>query len=183
MKKAFCFSVLFVLATISQAQEKFLTRTGHIKFFSSAPMEDIEADNRQVTAVISTSGDVAFKVIMKSFEFQKAAMQDHFNKQYLHTDKFPEAKFEGTVSNMSDVNLKKDGSYTAQVSGKMSIHGVTKDIKQAGSIEVKGGHVYIKAKFMLKLADYDVKVPSDFSKKISESVEITVDCDLTPFTR
>jgi len=183
MKNLFLIGLLFTAVSVSQAQERFLTRTGHIKFFSAAPMENIEAHNHQVTAVVDAGGEIAFKVIMKSFDFEKAAMQEHFNKQYLHTDKYPEAKFEGRITNMSSVNLKNDGSYPVQVDGKMTIHGVTKTIKQSGTIVVKGGNVVANAKFPIKLADYEVKVPSDFSKKISETVEITVDCTLAPYAR
>lgn len=183
MKQFMLIGLLMAAVSVAQAQDKYMTRTGHIKFFSSAPLEDIEAHNRQVTAIVSSTGDIAFKVIMKSFEFQKAAMQDHFNTQYLHTDKYPEAKFEGKIANMSSVNLKKEGSYAVQVEGKLTIHGVTKDVKQSGTLEVKGGNVLAKAKFNIKLADYNVKVPSDFSKKIAETVEITVDCNMAPYSR
>lgn len=184
MKHRFLIILLLGCALATQAQDsRYSTTTGYIKFFSSAPMEDIEAHNRQVTAIIDTKGNIAYKVVMKSFEFQKAAMQDHFNKQYLHTDQYPNAKFEGTITNISEVNFKKDGVYQVPVEGKMTIHGVTKDIKQTGTIEVKGNNIVTKAKFNIKLADYNVKIPSDFTKKIAETVEVTVDCTLTPYTR
>ena len=184
MKTYILRGLLLLAACVSQAQDRYLTRTGHIKFFSEAPMENIEAHNRQVTAVLDVNkGEIAYKVIMKSFEFEKAAMQDHFNTQYLHTDKYPNAQFEGTVNNLSAINFKKDGSYPAQVSGKLTIHGVTQDIKQTGTITVKGGNVGTQAKFTIRLADYNVRVPSDFARKISETIEITVDCTLAPYTR
>lgn len=184
MKKYVLSGLLILAALAGQAQDRFLTRTGHIKFFSEAPMENIEAHNRQVTAVLDvTKGEIAYKVVMKSFEFEKAAMQDHFNTQYLHTDKYPNAQFEGTVDNLSAINLKKDGSYPAQVSGKLTIHGVTKDVKQTGTFVVKGGNVSTQAKFNIKQADYNVRVPSDFARKISETIEITVDCTLAPYSR
>lgn len=184
MKTYVLTGLLLLTACISQAQDRFLTRTGHIRFFSEAPLENIEANNYQVTAVLDAGkGEIAYKVIMKSFEFEKAAMEDHFNTQYLQTDQYPTAQFDGTVTNLSAVNLKKDGSYPAQVSGKLTIHGVTNDIKQTGTITVKGGNVSTQAKFTIKLADYNVRVPSDFARKISETIEITVDCTLAPYTR
>eukprot|EP01034_Spumella_vulgaris_P000299 gene299-399_t len=155
---------------IRKAQDRFLTRTGHIKFFSEAPMENIEAHNRQVTVVLDVAkGEIAYKVIMKSFEFEKAAMQDHFNAQYLHTDKFPNAQFEGTIGNIASINFKKDGSYPAQVSGKLTIHGVTKDVKQTGTITVKGGNVSTQAKFTIKLADYNAQSLLDEVDKTDSS--------------
>jgi len=183
MKKYFLMGLLFA-AAVADAQDRYLTRTGHIWFYSEAPMENIEAHNRQVTAVLDVvKGELAYKVIMKSFEFEKAAMQDHFNTQYLHTDKFPNAQFEGKITNLAAINFKKDGVYTAQVEGKMTIHGVTKDIKQTGTVEVKAGNVVTKAKFNINLADYNVQVPSDFARKISQTIQINVDCTLPPYTR
>lgn len=184
MKNIFLPGLFLLLAVGAKAQDRFLTRTGHIAFFSEAPLENIEAHNRQVTAVLDvTKGEIAYKVVMKSFEFEKAAMQDHFNTQYLHTDKFPNAQFEGTVTNLSAVNFKKDGTYPVQVVGKMTIHGVTKDVKQSGTIDVRSGTLVTRAKFNLTLADYNVRVPSDFARKISETVRIEVDCTLTPYSR
>lgn len=184
MKKILLISLLFTACAVGRAQDRFLTRTGHIRFFSSAPLENIQADNNQVTAVLDVvKGDIAFKVVMKSFEFQKAAMQDHFNTQYLHTDKYPNAEFEGRVTNLGAIDFKKDGTYPVQVAGKLTLHGVTNDIKQAGTVVVKGGNVSTNAKFNLALADYNVKIPSDFTKKIAETVEVTVDCTLAPYTR
>ncbi len=184
MKSVLILYVSFFSAIGAMAQEKFLTRTGHIKFFSEAPLENIEAHNRQVTAIVDASkGSLAFKVIMKSFEFEKAAMQDHFNKQYLHTDKFPEARFEGTLTDPTALNVKKDGVYKVGVEGKLTIHGVTRDVRETGTIEVKGDNVITRAKFSIKLSNYDVKVPSDYVRKISQNIEITVDCTLSPYNR
>jgi polyisoprenoid-binding protein YceI len=178
-------AILFLFFSISaDAQQKFLTRTGHISFFSEAPLENIEAHNRQVTAIIDAGkGSLAFKVIMKSFEFEKAAMQDHFNKQYLHTDKHPDARFEGSFLDPSALNVNKEGTYKVTVQGKLTIHGVTRDVKEAGVIEVKGNTLSTKAKFTIRLADYEVKVPSDYVRKISSEIDITVDATLNPFTR
>lgn len=184
MKSIFILSLSLISSLGVTAQERFLTRTGHIKFFSEAPLENIEAHNRQVTAILDASeGSLAFKVIMKSFEFEKAAMQEHFNKQYLHTDKFPDARFEGKITDTSALDLKKDGIYKVSVEGKLTIHGVTRDVKETGTMEVRGDNLITRAKFFIKLADYDIKVPSDFVRKISQNIEITVNCTLTPYNR
>lgn len=179
------FSLLFLFCSLCvSAQEKFLTRTGRITFFSEAPLENIEAQNLQTTAIVDAGkGTLAFKVIMKSFEFEKAAMQDHFNKQYLHTDKYPEARFEGSIMDPSALNVNQDGSYKVMVQGKLTIHGVTRDIKETGIIEVKGNTLSTRAKFTIRLADFGVKVPSDYVRKISSEIDITVDATLNPFTR
>ena len=90
------FTTLILLSTVvfSQAQDRFFTKTGKINFYSKAPMEDIEAKNKTVTAVIdSKSGALQFAVQMKGFEFEKQLMQQHFNENYVESDKFPRAEF------------------------------------------------------------------------------------------
>lgn len=183
MRKFLFFGALMALSYAATAQ-KFMTRNGHIWFFSKAPMEDIEAHNRQVTSIIDfSSGEIAVKVLIKSFEFEKAAMQEHFNRDYLESDKFPKATFEGKLTNLKSVDYTKDGTYPANVSGKLNIHNVSQDITASGSIKIAGGKVFISSKFTIKLIDYDVKIPSDYVKKIAQNIDINVDLSLEPYTR
>lgn len=174
------FSIVAVLLMASGASaQKFLTKTGYIRFYSDAPMEKIEAINRQVNSVVDVAtGDFVFKVLMKSFVFEKALMQEHFNENYVESDKYPNATFVGKVTNLKEVNFGKDGTYPATVEGKLTIKGVTKEVKQTGTFEVKGGSILGKSKFNLTLSDYNVTIPSAVSKNISNTVEVTVDVAL-----
>lgn len=177
----FSIILIFFLSvfTLNANAQRFITKTGHIKFFSEGMIEKIEAHNRQVNAALdASSGDFVFKILMKSFEFEKALMQEHFNENYVESDKFPNATFIGKVTNIKDLNPGKDGVYEALVSGKLTIHGVTKDVNEKGSLEVKGGKIGAKSKFMISLADYDVKIPGAVTKNISQTIEITVDLSL-----
>jgi len=176
MKKLmFVFLCLSIIAFAADAQ-KFITKTGHIKFYSDSPLEKIEAHNRQVNAALdAATGDFVFKVLIKSFEFEKTLMQEHFNENYLESDKFPTATFLGKVINMKDVNVGKDGTYEALVEGKLTIHGVTQPVKKNGTFEVKGTKITVEAKFTIQLADYNIKVPGAVTNSISKSIEITVD--------
>ena len=173
--------VIMLTASVSFAQDKFFTKTGKIDFFSSAPLEDIEAKNKTVTAVIdSKSGAMQFSVQMKGFEFQKKLMQQHFNENYVESDKFPKGEFKGSIINNSDVNYTKDGSYTAKVKGKLTIHGITKDVETTGTVKVDGGKLDIASSFNILLSDYEIKIPAIVKDKISNSIKITVDCKLEP---
>ena len=131
MKKLFL-SLILLISISSFAQESLLTTSGHIKFFSSTPAEDIEANNYKVTSKITPeTGVVVFSVPMQSFEFKKALMQKHYNsKKFLNTKKFPKGKFKGKITNLSDVNFNKKGTYTAKVSGDLTIHGVTNKVNE-----------------------------------------------------
>lgn len=173
--------VLLLTTSVSFAQEKFFTKTGKINFFSKAPLEDIEAKNKTVTAVIdSKTGGIQFAVQMKGFEFEKQLMQQHFNENYVESDVYPKGEFKGTITNNSEINYSKDGNYNAKVKGKMTIHGVTKEVETTGAVKVDGGKLEIASSFNIMLSDYDVKIPAVVKDKISNSIKISVDCKLEP---
>jgi len=172
---------LLTIATISQAQDRYFTKSGKIEFFSKAPMEDIEAKNKTATAVLDTkTGAIQFSVQMKGFEFEKALMQEHFNENYVESDKYPKAEFKGTITNNSEINYAKAGTYTAKVKGKMTLHGVTKDVETTGTIKVGSGNLDATSTFNLQLSDYNIKIPNVVKDKISNNIKITVDTKLEP---
>ena len=176
------YSILFILVfmtTVNAGAQKFITKTGHIKFYSASPLEKIEAHNRQVNSALDlATGGFVFKVLMKSFEFEKALMQEHFNENYVESDKYPSAAFVGKVTNIKDVNTEKDGVYDANIEGKLTMHGITKDIREKGTFEMKQGKLIGKAKFNLAVADYNIKIPGTVSNNISKTIEVTVDITL-----
>src|SRR5881275_60073 len=133
----------FVLfATAIQAQDRYFTKTGKIDFYSKAALEDIQAKNKTVTAVLDAkSGAMQFEVQMKGFEFEKKLMQEHFNENYVESDKYPKADFKGAVANNSAVNYTRDGTYNVTVKGKLTLHGVTKDVEAPGTIKVASGKI------------------------------------------
>jgi len=174
------FTVIAVLTIIFYSQtlsaQKYLTKNGTISFFSDAPLEKIEAVNKQVNAALDiSSGDIVFKVLMKSFEFEKALMQEHFNENYVESDKFPNATFVGKIGNISSIDFSKSEKHDVTISGKMTIHGVTKDISEKGQLEIAGDMVTGTTTFMIKLGDYDISIPNTVVNNISENIEIKVD--------
>lgn len=180
MKRILFCLILVLPAWQGMHAQRYKTATGHIWFSSVSPLETIEAHNRQVIALLDkSSGAIAYKVIMKSFEFKKAAMQDHFNTQYLHTDKYPNATFDGRFTDPSAIRYDKDGTYNIEAEGKLSIHGVTKEIKEKGSVTVKGKTVTTSSTFTINLDDYNVTIPSNYVNNISRTITIHVDCSLT----
>ena len=170
---------VFLFSTEVNAQ-KYITKNGHIRFFSSSPMEDLEANNYQVNAVLDTeTGAFVFKILMKSFEFEKALMQEHFNENYVNSDKYPNATFKGQVVNYEEIDFSKEGKYDASIEGDLTIKGVTNAVKETGTFEVTGdGKVHGLSVFNIKLSDYKIKIPSAVTDNISESIEITVDIKL-----
>lgn len=181
MKKiALFFIFLIAISTLGNAQ-RYLTKTGHISFFSDGPLEKIEAHNKQVNAVLdSKTGDFVFKVLMKSFVFEKALMQEHFNENYVESDQFPHATFVGKVTNIAAIDFNKPGLYEAMVEGKLTIHGQTQAVSTTGTFEVTSDGVDGKSVFLVKLADYQISIPGAVTGKIAEEIEITVDIQLKP---
>jgi polyisoprenoid-binding protein YceI len=181
MKQLVTILALLLTVTIAQAQDKYFTKNGKIEFSSKATMEDIEAKNKTAAAVLDAkSGALQFSVVMKSFEFQKALMQEHFNENYVESDKFPRGEFKGTIVNNSDINYTKEGSYNARVKGKLTIHGVTRDIETTGTIKVDNGKLDLNSAFNILLSDYNIRIPSVVKEKLSNSIRVSVDCKLEP---
>ena len=169
---------LFLLASFCQLvpAQKYITKNGHVWFYSHTPMEEIEGHNRQVvSSIVCSSGELAFLLLVKSFVFKTALMQEHFNENYMESDKIPKANFKGKIDNISKIDLKKDGTYPAEVSGDLTIHGVTKHITTKGTIVVKGTTIAANAKFAIVPQDYDIKIPSVVENKIAKEIQITVE--------
>jgi hypothetical protein len=172
---------LLVLVSVQTNAQRFATKTGFIRFFSEAPAENIEAINRQVNSALDTqSGDFVFRLLMKGFQFEKALMQEHFNENYVESHKFPNATFNGKVLNASNIDWSKNGTHEVEVSGDLTIKGITRKVTEKGTFEVKDGTINGKSKFYIKLADYDIKIPKAVVKNIAETIEINVDVSLTP---
>jgi len=179
MKNTLKLLVILLAVSCNSFAQKNITRNGRIRFYSETPMEKIEAINNQVNAALDiSSGDFVFKVLIKSFEFERALMQEHFNENYMESDKFPNATFSGKIVNLKDINFGKDGSYPATVEGNLTIHGVTKKIKEKGTIDVKGNRIVTKAAFNIKPKDFNISIPGAVVAKIAESIEVNVDATL-----
>ncbi len=178
-------TILLMAVTLSGfAQAKYFTRNGNISFFSSTPVEDIKADNFNATAVLdSKTGAFEFSVLMKSFNFKKALMQEHFNENYVESSKFPKSVFKGSIENISDVDFSKDGEYPVTVSGEITLHGVTKQITTPGVLTVSGEKINSNAVFKLSPEDFDIEIPSVVRDKIANEIEVTVAAELEALKR
>ncbi len=153
-----------------------ITKVAKIIFNSKSKMEKIEGINSEVSSVLNTNtGEIVFAILMKSFHFERALMEEHFNENYVESNKYPKATFKGKISNLASINFTKDGNYNAVVEGDMTIHGVTQKVKSNGNIIIKAGKINGISKFNIKLRDYKIEVPSLVKDKISEDVDIAVD--------
>jgi hypothetical protein len=179
MKNLFMiFGILFL--SMSLSAQKYSAKNGFVGFYSHTPMEDIKADNNQVASIIDAStGDMVFQILNKSFVFDKALMQEHFNENYMESEKFPKATFKGKISNIADVNFAKPGVYNVTVSGEMNMHGVANAFSAAGTIEVITDGIVAKSKFTVKPEDYGIVIPAVVREKIGKEMEVTVNIKYT----
>jgi polyisoprenoid-binding protein YceI len=161
------------------SSQTYFTKTGYISFYSHTAIEDIKAENFEVLSFINAgTGEMSFQVLIKGFQFPKAAMQGHFNSaSYMDSDKFPQASFKGTINNIKSIDLKKDGTYSVTVLGDLTMHGVTKKITEKGTITVKNGAISSNAKFMVSRSDFKITTPTFTAAKIANDIEVTVTCN------
>lgn len=181
MKKILLTITCLTLSVSGMYAQKYMTRTAKISFNATAKNspEKIEAVNNEVANVLDArTGDIVFQVPVKSFKFERALMQEHFNENYMESDKFPKSDFKGKITNLNEVNFSKDGKYNTTVAGKLTIHGVTNDVSVPGSVTVKGTAVSLSAKFPVKLADYKVNVPSVVVDKVGKEALIALESEL-----
>jgi gamma-glutamylcyclotransferase (GGCT)/AIG2-like uncharacterized protein YtfP len=178
-----CLTLLIYSGTLN-AQGKYFTRDGHIVFFSSTSIEDIKANNNKVTCVLDAeSGDIEFAVLMVAFEFKKALMEEHFNENYVESEKYPKSNFKGQILNIKEVDFSSEGSFPVLVEGQLTIHGETREVSAKGTLEIINEKVKVYSEFHVSPEDYNIEIPGVVREKIATELLITVDILLAPFNR
>ena len=175
--KVFCLILIVVALSSSSLQaQPLVTRNGYIGFFSKTPMEDIKAENNQVVAAIDLQKkSIAFTALLKSFLFRKELMQQHFNENYVESDLYPKTSFSGSFA--GDVNLQKEGSYPIQVKGKLTLHGVTREIAVPAVLQVQNGKMVGTSNFQLVPSDFNIKIPTIVRDKIAERIDVRINVE------
>lgn len=183
MKKILVFSIMVCASFILNAQ-KIFTKTANVSFNASSPLEPIEGITRTATTVIDlATGNMEFAALVKSFIFSQALMQEHFNENYMESNKYPKANFKGKIENIKDINVSKDGTYKAKVSGNLEMHGVTKPVSTTADLVVKGGKIKATTNFTVTIADYGISIPSAVKDKIAKTAKINIIAEYQPLNR
>ena len=159
--------------------QNLTTTKANVRFFSSTPIEDIKAaSDNGIAVLVSKTGAVAFQVPIKSFEFAKGLMQEHFNENYLESNKYPYAKFTGKINQPLD--LTKNGDFNVTATGKLLIHGISQQRTIPGKIIVNNGKVQLLAAFDVACEDHKIKIPKLVMTKIAEVIKVNIDATLNP---
>lgn len=173
--------ILLLITTTAVAQNNeniFFTRSGEIFFKSEAPLELITASSSEVRGVIDVKKNTfAFSVPVKSFEgFNSPLQKEHFNENYMESDKFPAATFNGKI--IEDIDYNQDGTHTIRAKGILSVHGVEQERIIRGDINVKNGVIYVKSNFIVLLEEHNIKVPKIVFQKISPEIQVEISAQL-----
>ena len=177
MKTLILFVTVLLMDTGLYAQ-KLISKNGHIWFYSHTAVEDIEAHNHQSVSILNTeTGDLQFSLLIKSFEFEKKLMQEHFNENYMESDEFPKASFKGKIMELESIDLEKDGTYNVSVTGELTIHGVTKNITTEATLTVNNKKVSAKSEFVVQPKDFNIEIPNVVEEKIAKEIDVTVELD------
>jgi hypothetical protein len=173
--------ILLAWLSINQAgQGLFVCKNAKISLYSSAPIEDIRAVSTTGASVFNAAtGELDFSVAVRSLQFEKSLMQEHFNSDYMESDKFPKAVFKGKIQEQIDIT--KEGIYPVTVAGDLTVHGVTQKRTITGTLEVKNGVVSMMSQFMVKCADHHIEIPTIVFHHIAESIQINVSATYSPY--
>ena len=178
MKIVYLALLLLAARVLPAAAQNYTTEKSFISFYSHAPIEDIKAENvKAVSLFNSLTGDIAFSVPVKEYQFKKTLMQEHFNEKYMESEKYPKSTFQGKITGF---NPQTKGIQQVSTLGRLTIHGVTKEVNVKGTIEKLADKLNMKSTFIVKLEDYNIEVPSLLRNNIAEQVEVTIDFVFKP---
>ncbi|MFZ1750077.1 MAG: YceI family protein [Saprospiraceae bacterium] len=181
MRNFFLMLACFFACCSNIQAQKYFTKTGQISFYSDTPIEKIEALNKSSNCVMDVeTGKIEFAVLVKGFQFDKALMQEHFNENYMESNKYPKATFKGQIDGYQKLDISKNGKSNVHATGDLTIHGVTKKVTTSGVLVVVNGKIDIDATFDVILADYKISIPALVRDQISKTVKIKVDVTLEP---
>lgn len=165
----------------AQKTETLIDRSGEASFYSEAPLEDIEAANKEVVGAINLSqGTLAVSMMMKDFHFEQSLMEEHFNENYVESDKYPKATFKGVIKDFKKYDFSKSGSFEVTVDGEIQIHGVKKPLVTPVKFDIASGAIQAETSFNLTVADFDIEVPKLVIKNIAEVVEVKTKFNFKP---
>lgn len=171
----YIFFLLAIITAYTSDAQQFVDKAGKAHFFSATSLENIEATSHTAVCALNTSNKkIVVKIKNKSFKFKSGLMEDHFNENYMESDKYEYSSLDGTITD--NIDLSKDGVYDVTIKGTLDIHGVKVDREFKAQLTIKGGvPVNGTAKFDVKLADHKIKVPSVVGANIAESIAVDVD--------
>lgn len=184
MKKNILLLLLLAASIVGAKAQIYMAKNGAISFHSDSPLEDIDGKSKTIMSLFNTSSrDMMFTAKIKSFDFKNQLMKEHFNENYLESDKYPDATYKGKVN--ETIDFTKDGAYPVTTTGKMNIHGVERDITEKGTLTISGGgkNILIHCEMMVRLVDYKIEIPKLVVTNIAEVIAVKIDIAFVPYVK
>lgn len=159
-------SILTLLIGLSASAQQYITRQGTLSFDAGSPLEDITATSNSATAVYDAAdGKLGVQVLMTSFQFKRALMQEHFNENYVESEIYPKAVFKGKFDE-------------GRAIGALTIHGVTQDVNVPASLTEENGTAQLLVEFEATIEEFGIEIPGAVANKIDKQAKIRVDCKM-----
>lgn len=178
MKNLIILLLISSLSSINISGQVYIGNTGFTSFFSETPMENISAENKNVSAALNiATKDVAVRIQNAAFRFPNKLMEEHFNENYMESEKYPISTFKGKF--LENIDGEKDGTYEVTVKGILEIHGVKQDKVFKAKISKLSDKLDITCNFDIKLADHNIEIPKLVFEKIAETIAVKNKFSLT----
>lgn len=163
-----------------EAQSIYQTVNGKISFSSEAPLELIKASSNELAGLVDNDKKTfSFKINIRSFQgFNSPLQREHFNENYMESDKYPQASFSGKI--IEDIDLSKDGEYDVRAKGTLTIHGISQERIIKTSVSVKNKKITITGKFSVLLSDHNIPIPIVVYKKLANEIKVEINTTLEP---
>jgi hypothetical protein len=183
MTKVFL-SVLVLAALQVSAQTIYISTSSKISFFAGTPIEDIDAVNLKAISFLNiNTGEVTISIPNKEFQFKRSLMEEHFNENYMESEKFPKSDFKGKLNDIQKIGLKSKGSFAVTVTGILTVHGISKERTIDITIHTSDGKIEGETKFIIPLADHNIERPKILWEKMAENVEVTANFIYEPYKK
>jgi YceI-like domain len=174
--------ILTILISSKSFGQLYATQSGETSFFSETPMENISGVNKTVGAILNTNtNEVVVSMKMTAFDFPNKLMQEHFNENYMESEKFPTGVFKGKI--LETIDYTKNGTYDVTAKGQLTLHGVTQARDLKGKLTVENQKISLVCNFDVKLVDYKIDVPKLVFTKIAEVISVKSKYSFTPYTK
>lgn len=167
---------LLILTGINNIKaQMYMTKEGSVQLYSETPLLIIDGKTQSAGSILnSETGEVAATVLVTSFKFKEALLEEHFNENYIESHKFPKSQFKGKITNWSSIDITKDGTYPVTIEGDLIMHGETRPLKTSGSLTVSGGKIKAATEFFVSLENYKIKVEESYKDRIPDKIKLTL---------
>ena len=168
-----CISTLYSISL--NAQTRYYIEAGEINFESEAPLELIEATTSSMVGVLDLDRKAfAISIPISSFRgFNSALQREHFNENYMESEKYPKGIFRGVITD--ELDLRKNGYHTVTAQGKLNLHGIEKTRDITCDVVIENGTIQVNSTFDIQLVDHNIKIPTIVRQKLSETISVNID--------